>query len=291
MKNISVIIPAYNEAQSIGAVIANLKYELKNLHLENYEIIVVNDGSVDETQNILNSISGIKVIEHLSNKGYGASIKSGLKKCLYDWVLIIDADGTYPTSAIRDLLIKTDEYDQVIGSREKKSNGIPLKRKYAKKFLNKFASYLSGHKIPDLNSGLRIFKKKIVLEYWELFPKRFSFTSTLTMICLIHGYDTAFVPIDYYKRQSKSSLKSIDFLNFIRLVVKLSLFFRPIKVFLPLSVGLLILALLVASSFVVGLFNKFPDVTFIVLCATALQTLFFGLLAEIIIHRVSYHNR
>ncbi len=281
---LSIIIPVYNEALVIKTVLANLKQELAGLALDNYEIIVVNDGSIDETPNILQSLEGIKVINHPLNKGYGASLKTGIKNCQYDWVLIIDADGTYPITAIRDLLAKTNEYDLVIGSREKKDNAIPLERKHAKKFLNKFASYLAGKRIPDLNSGLRIFKKEIVLKYWELFPSRFSFTSTLTMLSLTHGYETVFVPIDYYKRQGKSSLKSLDFFNFIRLVVKLSLFYRPFKVFGPLSSGLLILAVILAIAFFTGLLNKFPDVSFIVLCATALQTLSFGLLAEIVIH-------
>ncbi|MFH1610424.1 MAG: hypothetical protein ABIA91_00875, partial [Patescibacteria group bacterium] len=157
-------------------------------------------------------------------------------------------------------------------------------RKHAKIFLNKFASYLSGQKIPDLNSGMRIFKKEIVFKYWELFPNKFSFTSTLTMICLTHGYDTVFVPIDYYKREGKSSIKPFDFINFLKLITKLSLFFKPLKVFLPISIFLLFLALLLIVALFVNLTSRFFDTTFIILCATALQTFFFGLLAEIIIH-------
>ncbi len=175
-------------------------------------------------------------------------------------------------------------YDLVTGSRETKNSAIPLERKHAKKFLNRFASYLAGEKIPDLNSGLRIFKKEIVLKYWELFPEKFSFTSTLTMICLTRGYETKFIPIDYYKRKGKSSLRSMDFFNFLKLVMKLSLFFKPIKVFTPISAAILAGALLVAALYFTGITPKFFDATFIVLVATALQTFFFGLLAEIIIH-------
>ncbi len=283
--NLSVIVPVYNEAASIEAVILGLQNQLKQIDLlAAYEIIVVNDGSIDATRNILDKLVKIKIIDHQHNRGYGAALKSGIKNSVYDWILIMDADGTYPLSALGALLDKTNESDLIIGSRGEKNNAIPWKRKYAKIFLNKFASYLSGQNIPDLNSGLRIFKKEIILQYWDLFPNKFSFTSTLTMVCLTHNYNVAFVPIDYYKRHGKSSLKSLDFFNFLKLVTKLSLFFNPFKVFAPISLFLLLVAGFLVVSFWSGLTAKFMDVTFIVLCATALQTFFFGLLAEIIIH-------
>lgn len=284
--NLSVIVPVYNETASIVQVISGLKNELANFNLLNYEIIVINDASTDATAGVLKNIQDIKIIEHQKNKGYGAALKTGLKASQYDWILIIDADGTYPTEAIEDLLVKIPEFDLVIGSREKKDNAIPFERKYAKKFLNKFASYLAGRKMPDLNSGLRLFKKEIVLKYWELFPDKFSFTSTLTMVCATHGYEICFIPIEYYQRQGKSTLRAFDFFSFLKLVAKLSLFFRPLKVFGPLSLLFLSIALFLAIAFLLGLFNNtFPDVTFIILCATALQTFFFGLIAEIIIHQ------
>lgn len=281
MKNLSIIIPVYNEEKMIEQTIQGLKKELSRLDLS-YEIIIVNDDSTDKTKEILEKIEGIKLINHLENQGYGAALKTGIKNSNYGWILIIDADGTYPIHSIPEFIKETDKYDHVTGFRNPKM--IPLERRHAKKFLNKFASYLAGKKIPDINSGLRVFKKGIVLKYWELFPDRFSFTSTLTMLCLTHGYETKFIPIDYYKRKGKSSLKPIDFLNFLKLVFKLSLFFKPIKVFTPISAMILLAAIFIAAAFFLGIISKFFDTTFIVLCATALQTFFFGLLAEIIIH-------
>jgi len=283
MTKISVVVPTYNEEESIAETISQLKKELDNLKIE-YEIIIVNDGSKDKTQKILNNINYIKTIKHPINKGYGASLKTGIKNSSYDWILIIDADGTYPIHSIPEFIKNTDKYDLITGRRDKPNSAIPFERKYAKKFLNKFASYLSGKKIPDLNSGLRIFKKEIVLKYWELFPDKFSFTSTLTMICSTHGYETKFIPIDYYKRTGKSSIKSTDFLNFIKLVTKLSLFFKPIKVFTPISLFIFFIAICLVIGYFMNITNGFLDTTFIVLCATALQTFFFGVLAEIIIH-------
>ncbi len=282
-KNLSIIIPVYNEENAVLGVIEKIKKIVSDMNIE-YEIIAVNDGSSDESKKVLEQIGDIKVINHSPNRGYGASLKTGIKQSKYDWILITDADGTYPVEEIPALFNNLDNYDMVVGSREKKGNAIPFERKYAKKFLNKFASYLVGKKIPDLNSGLRIFKKEIALKYWNLFPERFSFTSTITMACLAHGHSTIFIPIEYHKRTGKSSIKPSDFFNFLRLVTKLSLYFKPFKVFAPLSLLILSLALSLPILYFLGFTDRFLDTTFIVLCSTALQTFFFGLLAEIIIH-------
>src|SRR3989339_402960 len=193
-KQISIIVPIYNEEESIKNVIPKLIKFISGINID-YEIITVNDGSKD------NSLAELKKIE-------------GIKNSKYDWIMIIDADETYPVEAIPELVKNMDGYDLIVGSREKRGNAIPLERRHAKQFLNRFASYLAGKNIPDLNSGLRIFRKDIVSKYWPLFPQRFSFTSTLTMICVTRGYETIFVPIDYHKRAGKSSIKAVDFFNF-----------------------------------------------------------------------------
>lgn len=284
---ISVVVPVYQEEDAVIAqTIEDMKRALTAAEVS-FEIVAVNDSSTESNRTTLDSLQGIEVIHHPSNRGYGASLKSGIKHSRYDWILIIDADGTYPVQDVPLLLAEMSRGDMVVGSREKKGSAIPLERKHAKIFLNHFASYLSGKRIPDLNSGFRLFKKDIVLRYWELFPDRFSFTSTLTMTCLIHGYETVFVPIDYFKRAGKSSIRPTDFLGFLKLIIKLSLFFKPIKVFTPLSLGIFLAAMAVPLVFFVGITDKFLDTTFIVLCATSLQTFFFGLLAEIVIHNRS----
>jgi glycosyltransferase involved in cell wall biosynthesis len=285
---LSVIVPVYNEEEAIESTIRRLFNSLSQFSFE-YEIIIINDGSVDKTEKILNNFNyeRVHITKHKINKGYGSAIKTGIKLSKYEWILIVDADGTYPIESVGDLIKETASHDLVIGSREKIDNAIQFERRYAKKILNIFASYIAGKKIPDLNSGFRIFKKNIVKKYWELFPSRFSFTSTLTMICMTHGYDTIFVPIDYYKRIGKSSIRPSHFVTFIRLIIKLSLFFKPIRVFIPISMFILFLAIVILLLFIFGVTAKFLDSTFIILCATSLQTFFFGLLAEIIIHNKS----
>ena len=283
---ISIVIPIFNEEMALLETINQIKKVMSQSNIE-YEVIAVNDGSTDKSEKILKNIKRIKTIRHKKNKGYGASLKTGIKNSRYDKILIIDADGTYPVNSIPKMLQYASSYDQVIGARgfiDKGKNAIPPERKHAKKFLNKFASYLVGCKIPDLNSGLRVFRKDIVIKYWELFPDKFSFSSTLTMTFLSHGFDTKFFPIDYYKRIGKSSIKPTDFFNFIKLIIKLSLFFKPIKIFTPLSALFMVCALIIPLLFFTGITQKFLDTTFVVVCAIALQTFFFGLLAEIVIH-------
>jgi glycosyltransferase involved in cell wall biosynthesis len=283
MNGLSAVIPIYNEETSLIKVISRVKEELKTIGCE-WEIIAVNDGSSDHSLDRLRDIQNIQIVSHHNNQGYGASLKSGIKRSRYDWVIIIDADATYPTNKIRELAFHTDEYEQVVGARVEGDCAIPAERKLAKKILNRFAGYIAGCRIPDLNSGFRIFKKQIVLKYWKLFPDRFSFTSTLTMICLTYGYSTLFLPINYFKREGRSSIKSWDFFSFLGLIAKLALFFRPYKIFILLAGLILTIPLTLTLVYLLGYLQKFPDTSVVILTATALQTFFFGLIAEIILY-------
>jgi len=287
-KNFSIVIPIYNEVETIEKTISDIVNALEPGFSGKYEIILVNDCSTDKCEDILEKIHKSNdptiVLHHPINKGYGAALKTGIRHSKYDWVIIIDGDGTYPAHSIPEFIKNSSDYDLITGYRKINGKGIPVERRFAKNFLNKFASYLVSSKIPDINCGLRMFRKDIIEKYWNLFPERFSFTSTLTMICLSHGYPTKFIPIEYYKRKGKSSIKAVDFINFLKLVTKLSLFFKPIKVFLPISIAIFSVAILLSLLFFTGIISSFFDTTIIILFATALQTLFFGLLAEIVIY-------
>lgn len=278
MKQLSVIIPVYNEEKMVGQVIEELKNELNKLDLE-YEIIVVNDGSTDRSKEILMKISNIKIIEHLENRGYGASLKAGFKESRGDLILIIDADGSYPVEAVKELTKHIPEYDMVIGARKKYR---PFYGRPAKWFLNKFAGYLTGTKVLDLNSGMRIFKKQIILDNWKIFPQKFSFSSTLTMICLTNDYKVKNIKIDYLKRNGKSKLKPVkSFKQFIGLVAKLALLFNPLKVFIPLSIFLLFLGIAIfVLSWIFA--PKIMDTTIALLIISSIQVLALGMLADLI---------
>jgi len=275
----SIIIPVYNEEDSIEKVITDLKIYLN----QECEIIAVNDGSNDRSQELLKKIDNIKVVHHLKNCGYGAALKSGIREAQGEYILIIDADGSYPTESIAELINQKEHYQMVVGARIKPQKQIPTLRKPAKWLLNQLANYLTRTKIPDLNSGLRIIKKDILSRFIGLLPDGFSFTTTITLALLTNGYQVKYIPIDYYKRKGKSKIRPIrDTLNFLQLIIRTVLYFSPLKIFIPLSLLILITAAIVALISV--LFSlKFMDTTFVILCATALQTFFFGLLAELIV--------
>ena len=279
---ISIIIPAYNEEEGIEKVITELKETVN----QEYEIIVVNDGSTDQTKNILEQIDNIKLINHPYNKGYGAALKSGIRKAQGEYILIIDGDGTYPVNEIPKLLKHTNDYDMISGMRKGKNFDARwlYSQRLAKFILKKIAGYVTKTKIPDINCGLRIFKKEIIEKYWDLYPQGFSFTTTSLVSFLANDYQVKFVPINYHQRKGKSTLKPFkSFIGFMSLILKLSLFFKPIKVFLPLGIFIFLTAVGIT---IYGFVWKdvFYDTSVILLSATALQTFFFGLLAEIIVH-------
>ncbi|HEX7877898.1 MAG TPA: glycosyltransferase family 2 protein, partial [Candidatus Eisenbacteria bacterium] len=172
---ITLLIPAYNEEKGIGPVLE----QVKALGLPG-EILVVDDGSTDKTFEAA-QIPGITVLRHDVNRGYGQSLKTGILASKHDIVVITDADGTYPNEDIAELLSHMEHYDMVVGARTGKTVKIPLLRKPAKKFLNLLANYLAGVEIPDLNSGLRVFRKSVAREFFSILPSGFSFTTTITL--------------------------------------------------------------------------------------------------------------
>jgi glycosyltransferase involved in cell wall biosynthesis len=278
--SISIIVPVFNEEESITEVIDRIKKAWYNCGSP-YEIIVVDDGSTDKTFELTVS-QDVKVLQHTSNRGYGAALKTGINESKYNWILITDGDGTYPLEQTPSFLEFIPEYDMVVGARTGKNTNIPFMRRPAKWFLRILAGFIAGTKIPDLNSGLRIFRKDLSLEFSYLYPNGFSYTSTITMAFLTHGYNVKYIPINYYKRKGKSSIRAYDFVNFNRLLIKLTLFFKPIKLFSAISGFLFLLALFVLffSKFYLG---QVMDITTIVIMLSSLQIFLFGLLAELVV--------
>jgi len=223
-----------------------------------FELIAVDDGSTDGTSDILESFSDrIKLFRHTINRGYGATLKTGIRHAMYPLIAITDADGTYPNERIPELVEKYNngEFDMVVGARIGENVKIPLIRKPAKWFIAKLANYLAGTNIPDLNSGLRVMKKKVVNEFLHILPDSFSFTSTITLAVLTNGYAVEYIPIDYFHRKGKSKIKPIqDTLNFIQLIIRTVLYFNPLRVFVPLSFCLVVFAFVVlfGSWFLLG---------------------------------------
>ena len=285
MVSISIVVPAFNEERAIKSTILDIKKSIKGLRGK-IGILVVDDGSSDRTYQAASAVKGVKVIRHDTNKGYGASLKTAISKSASDYILIMDADGTYPASSIPILVQNAEKYDMVVGSRTGKIVKVPFFRKPAKWFLKHFAQYITKTRIPDLNSGLRIFRRDIALKFMSLFPDGFSFTTTITIACLTNNYNIKYVPINYYERVGMSTIHPIkDFIGFTSIIFRLALFFKPLNVFIPLSLVLFAAGFLkLARDFL--LLNQF-GLGGSLLVLTSIQIALLGIVAELIIKRTS----
>lgn len=278
---VSIIIPAHNEEQGIGAVLRELASIMKEADIE-HEIIVVNDGSSDGTAGAASANDGVRVLDLGMNLGYGAAIKQGLKSARHELIAITDADGTYPAAPLPAMISAMDEADMVVGARIGNSVSIPLARRPAKWVLTRLANYLSATKIPDLNSGLRVMRKSVLTRFLNILPRGFSFTTTITLAMLCNDYRIRFHPIDYHARTGKSKIRPIsDTFGFFLTIIRTIMYFNPLKIFLPISAVLFLLGLVILlySGFVM---KRVMDVTVLILMTVALQVAVMGLLADLI---------
>lgn len=276
-QSLSIIIPIYNEEKAINQTIEELKDEIKNLDLD-YEIITVNDNSNDKTKEILEKIEGIKIINHPYNKGYGASLKTGIKEAKFENLLFFDADGQHPPKEIKELLKYIDNFDMITGARIKKGYKGPGIRKPGKKILHWVANYLTGVKIPDLNCGFRIVKKELISKFMHLMPSGFSFSTTSTLAFLKEGLNVKFVPVEINKRTGKSTVKPRDAFKTLLLIIRIILLFSPLRIFLPISIVLFF------GATITGIYDVFVRInltdTTLLLFISSLLIFFFGLLAD-----------
>ncbi len=231
-KVVSVVIPAFNEEPAIRLVVAELRGLLKQ-HDISAEIIVVDDGSTDATARAA-SEAGARVIRHRSNRGYGAALKTGIAAATHEFIAITDADGTYPAQHIPELLDALEYSDMVVGARSGPKVHIPLIRRPAKWALNHLANYLSSARIPDLNSGLRVFRRNVVMQYFPVLPDQFSWTTTITLAMHCDKYAVSYLPINYRERKGRSKIVPWDAGSFLILILRTTMLFRPLRVFLPL---------------------------------------------------------
>lgn len=239
---VSVIIPACNEGENIGPVLREVKESLSGAGI-NFEIIVVDDGSRDGTAEAAER-EGVRIIRHGYNMGYGASLKSGIRQARGEFIAIIDADSTYPGKDFPRLIKEAEEYDMVVGARTGEKVYIPLIRRPAKYLLNRLSSFLSGVKIPDVNSGMRVVRRDIILSYMHLFPSGFSLTTTLTLAMTCDGYRIKYLPINYSARRGKSKINAVkDPFKFLFTVIRTILYFNPLKIFMPVSMLIFVFAI------------------------------------------------
>ena len=237
----SIIIPAYQESGAIGSVVRDVLQVASELNCA-YEVIVVDDGSTDGTGEMARA-AGAHVLSHPYNKGYGASLKTGIRFATNRTVIFLDADGQHDPTDMKRLLAERHTYDMVVGAR-KGTAGSPLWRKPGKVFLGWLVNQLTGRKIPDFNSGYRALDREMALRFLPIMPDGFSFSTTSTIAVFKGGFLVQYLPIEVAKRIGTSTVTAADGFRTIMLIIRLVTLFAPLRVFLPISSVTLLMGLL-----------------------------------------------
>jgi glycosyltransferase involved in cell wall biosynthesis len=227
--DVSVVIPAYNEAHSIAGVVSAMATAARWR-----EIIVVDDGSADETGARARD-AGACVVRHPYNKGNGAAVKSGIRHASGDFVLILDGDGQHRAADAQRLVARLGEYDLVIAARSTSTQATQMRR-LGNAALNRFAGYLTDRHIPDLTSGFRAARREHLLEFLHLLPNGFSTPTTTTLAFIKGGYNVAFEPTEASAREGTSKIRlARDGTRFVMIILKIVTLFSPLRVFLPVA--------------------------------------------------------
>jgi glycosyltransferase involved in cell wall biosynthesis len=233
--DVTVVLPVYNENGHLRAEIDRITAALE-ASAYTWEIIVVDDGSDDGSGEQLRTIEGIRLIQFAQNRGSGSARKVGTRAARGRVVVWTDADMTYPNERIPELVKELDGWDQVVGARTSEQGTHKAFRVPAKWFIRRLASFLVEHPIPDLNSGLRAFRKEVAMQYLHLLPKGFSCVTTITMAFLANGYSVKYLPIDYAPRAGTSKFHwRKDTRRYLTQVIRLVLSYNPLRIFLPLG--------------------------------------------------------
>ncbi len=228
-KEVSLLIPAYNEEGGIGSVIQGLEQAFQGSGWRS-EIIVVDDGSSDRTAEEARR-AGAKVIVHPKNVGYGGALRTGIENASYDWIATIDADCSYPPHVITKLLPFVPAHDMVVGARQGRHYWGTILKHPARLMFLALAQFVVGHRIPDVNSGLRLFRRSIVREMLPRLCRGFSFSTTLTLSFLSSHRFVHFEPIHYLSRVGTSKVRYIrDTLRTLQLMLETIVYYNPMKV-------------------------------------------------------------
>lgn len=274
--DVTVVIPAFNEEDAIGQTLDEVRAVLEP-HPLRWEIVVVNDGSRDRTAAEVASRSA-RVITHRRNRGYGASLKTGVVNANGDIVVFYDADNQFDPNDIPRMVSELADHDATLGARTSKSHA-PFSRRGGKKVLGWLANYLSRTNIPDLNCGLRAIHRDLLLDYLHLLPNGFSASTTTTLVLLKEGHDVKFVPVTVKKRIGKSTVRPLkDGMDTALLIVRLTTLLDPYRVFGPVSVVFFILGLVWGVHYI--RLGRGLSIGAMFLLVSSIVIFFFGLLAD-----------
>ncbi len=278
IEGVSLVIPAYNEEGAVRNVVLEFRTVLETVGIP-FEILVVNDGSTDGTA-CQAAKAGAKILESPQNLGYGLALRRGIVAARYSYVLICDADGTYPASSVPELIRLAEHFDMVVAARTGHHFRGRGMRALARSGLRMFSSFVVGQRVPDVNSGLRIFRKAECLRYFGILSPGFSFTTGLTLAMISDARSVAFIPIDYGARVGQSKVRFIrDTLRITQVLIQTIVRHNPIKLFVVITSVIWLLGLMAAIAWIV------LGVTAIGLVAaaavlTGVQVFSVGLLAE-----------
>ena len=270
--SVSVVIPACNEGSAIASVVADLRSVASWR-----EIIVVDDGSTDGTAEAA-SAAGARVVRHPYNKGNGAAVKSGIRAATGEFILIIDGDGQHKPSDAVVLTGKLGEYDLVVGARSAATQAGSIRR-IGNAILNRLASYLAHHRIPDLTSGFRCARREYLLEFLHLLPNGFSTPTTTTLAFLRAGHSVAFHDVEARQREGTSKIRlRRDGPKFFFIVLRVITIFSPLRIFVPIA--LVSLALGVGYGLWTAYDHSQVADTAVLLITLAVVVLLIGLVSE-----------
>jgi glycosyltransferase involved in cell wall biosynthesis len=228
-ESVTIVVPAFNEGNSIGQVVAALR-EAAPWH----EVLVIDDGSTDGTGKAAED-AGARVLRHPYNKGNGAAVKTAIRAATSDWIAIIDADGQHRTDDAKRIVAKLGDFDLVIGARDPRTQATPGRR-LGNAILNRLAGYLTERPIPDLTSGYRAARREYLLEFIHLLPNGFSTPTTTTLAFIKAGYNVAFEPIAALPRVGSSKIRlARDGAKFFLILLKMITIFSPLRIFAPVS--------------------------------------------------------
>ena len=288
--DVSVVLPVYNEKGHLREEIQRIRAALDASSYA-YEIIVVDDASDDGSEIELPKIDGIKLIRHRVNQGSGGARRTGTTAARGRVVVWTDVDMTYPNDLIPELVREMEGYDHIVGARRTEEGTHKLVRTPAKWLIRKLASYLSDTDIKDLNSGLRAFRRDVAMQYVHQLPKGFSCVTTLTMSFLGNGYSIKFYPIDYFPRAGRSKFHWLrDTRRYILQVIRMTMSYNPLKVFLPLGLTLLLLGLGKLVFDWVSRDFRLSTNTLLIFFA-AIQVVTIGLLADLVVRATKSPDR
>lgn len=231
----SIVIPAFNEAGSIGPLVSALRGEAAW-----NEVLVIDDGSTDATGDLA-AAAGATVIRHPYNKGNGAAVKTGIRRAMGRFILIVDADGQHRAADAARLVSHLDAYDLVVGARTGRSQAT-IARRLGNDLLNRVASYLAERPVPDLTSGFRAAKRECLLEFVHLLPNGFSTPTTTTLAFMKAGYSVRFEPVEAARREGTSKIRlGPDGVRFFLILLKVITIYSPLRIFLPISAAAFLL--------------------------------------------------